>query len=308
MTLRIGHLSTFYHTSILMIAGGADQAEREWRLFSTGPAIVHAFEKDEIDLAYIGLPPAIIGMNRGVDITCVAGGHVEGTVISGGRGFRGFPEIGSLDDVLRQFSGHTIGVPGKGSIHDVIISACLKRFGLHEDIQVRNYQWADEVLEAIHKGEVSAAVGTPALAAAVIRFADGRILYPPAKLWPNNPSYGILVKRDFLNNERALIEGFLKSHEEASLFLRTRPREAARIIAGYVGMIDESFVLDTLTISPKYCASLTSGYVSSTMEFVRILRQLGYINREISREEIFDTSIIDSIHPSGDHYGDGLSV
>jgi len=76
--LRIGHLSTFYHTAILLMARkdiisrlGADA---EWTLMGTGPAIMKAFGKGELDLAYIGLPPAIIAMEQGSPVVCVAGG------------------------------------------------------------------------------------------------------------------------------------------------------------------------------------------------------------------------------------------
>lgn len=307
MSLRIGHLSTFYHTSILMIARHTMGPDAEWKLFGTGPAIVNAFEKDEIDLAYIGLPPAIIGIARGVNIRCVAGGHVEGTVISAGGQFKGFPEISSLYEILAQFAGHTIGVPGKGSIHDVIISELLRKYNLDKEIGIKNFRWADEILEAIHKGEVSAAVGTPALAVAVTHFTGGKIVYPPSRLWPHNPSYGILVNNAFLNKDRETVGRFLARHEEAAALLRNNQSGAAKIISDYVGIVDQDYILDILKVSPKYCACLTDEYISATMEFVRTLKQLDYIKRDIPSGEIFDTSLIDAIHPEKDHYGDSVS-
>jgi NitT/TauT family transport system substrate-binding protein len=309
--LRIGHLSTFYHTSIALMAK-KDTGERlccpvEWRLFGTGPAIVKAFEQGELDLAYIGLPPAIIGIGRGVGIVCIAGGHMEGTVISAKKRYRGSPEISDLGDILRQFAGLRIGVPGTGSIHDVILRECLERSGLRNEIEVVNFSWSDRVLEALVKDEVAAAVGTPALAVAVRRYAQGTILYPPSRLWPHNPSYGILAARDFLARERETAEKFLVLHEETSSFLRGSPAEAARLIAEYIGFIDEEFVLDTLKVSPKYCAQVTAEYLSSTAEFVKVLRRLGYITREITEGEIFDLSLISKIHPEKDHYNEVLT-
>lgn len=304
--LRIGHLSTFYHTAMVLMAkaellGGLGR-EVEWRLFGTGPAIVNAFEKGELDLAYIGLPPAIIGIARGVDVVCVAGGHVEGTVISAKGHYRGHPETEDLREILRQFCGLRIGVPGKGSIHDVILTDCLETSGLRDEIEVVNFEWADQVLEAVVRNEVAAAFGTPALAVAVKRYTDGKVLYPPSKLWPNNPSYGILMKRTFLRQEREAAEQFLLAHEEATSLLRNRPAEAAKTISEYIGIVDEEFVLETLSLSPRYCAKLTDSYIVSTMAFVKALKNLGYISREIAPDEIFDTSLIDKIHPEKDHY------
>ncbi len=140
--LRIGHLSTFYHTAILLMARGDADARLgggiEWRLMGTGPEIMRAFGNGEIDLAYIGLPPAIIGIERGIGVICIAGGHMEGTVMAGKALWRGFPEVRDLGEVLGQFRGRRIGVPGNGSIHDVILRDCIERQRLDGEIGIRN--------------------------------------------------------------------------------------------------------------------------------------------------------------------------
>lgn len=311
MKTRIGHLSTFYHTAILLMAGTDTEArlgtEIEWKLMGNGPAIMKAFQRDELDMAYIGLPPAIIGISQGVDVLCVAGGHMEGTVMTGKARWNGYLETGDLRTVLQQFRGRKIGVPGKGSIHDVIIRDCIEQRGLERDIEIVNYPWADLVTEAVVKDEVSAAVGTPALAVAINRFAQGKILYPPAMLWPDNPSYGIVARRGFLEKEKELVKKFLSLHEEATAFIRREPRKASQRIAAFVSIIDEDFVLDTLRVSPKYCAQLTEGYIASTMKFVPILKRLGYIQKDIAEDRIFSRGIIERIHPEKDHYGDGIA-
>lgn len=311
MRLRIGHLSTFYHTAMLLMADqslcSGINAEIAWKLFGTGPAIVNAFENKEIDLAYVGLPPAIIGIERGVPIICIAGGHIEGTVVCGKSSYRGYPEMDRLEDILRQFAGKTIGVPGKGSIHDVILQQSIRQAGLERIVSVRNFSWADMVLEAIIKDEVSAAFGTPALAVSLQQYAGGIILYPPSLLWPHNPSYGILVDRVFLHDNTTLVEQFLRSHEAATACIRTDPNKAAEVIAAHVGFIEASFVRETFALSPKYCASLTDAYIASTMDFVQILRSLGYIRRLISVDAIFDRSLIVRVHPEPEHYSRGIA-
>ena len=306
MRLRIGHLSTFYHTAIILMADERLQKDLgvdvEWRLFGTGPAIVDAFEKGELDIAYVGLPPALIGIARGVEIKCVAGGHMEGTVICAKAGYRGFPETEDLGIILGQFRGAKIGVPGKGSIHDVILSDCLRRYHLEREIEVVNFAWADQLTEAVVHDEVSAAVGTPALAAAIKHYAGGKVLYPPSLLWPHNPSYGIVADSRFLEHSREILRRFLIQHEMATSFLRNNEREAAKMISRFIGFAEEELVLDALKISPKYCAKLTGEYIASTMAFVSVMLELGYLQREISVRDVFDTSLIDEIHPEEDHY------
>lgn len=309
MKIRIGHLSTFYHTAILLMARKSIFArlgiEAEWTLMGTGPAIMKAFGRGELDLAYIGLPPAIIAMEQGSRVVCIAGGHMEGTVMAGKACWLGFPETEDLGAILGQFEGSTIGVPGNGSIHDVILKDSIARYAADRNIMVRNYPWADLVTEAVVTDEVAAAFGTPALAIAIKRFAKGKILCPPAMLWPDNPSYGIVVDRLFLNEHREKAEKFLLAHEEAEAILRNDPADAAQTIADHVAIIDPEFVLETLRVSPKYCAQLTPKYISSTMAFVSALRKLGYIRRELDQDEIFDASLIAKTHPEKDHYEKG---
>lgn len=283
-------------------------ADIEWKLFGTGPAIVNAFEKKEIDLAYIGLPPAIIGIERGVPIICIAGGHVEGTVFCSKAQYRGYPEIERLGDILEQFKGMTIGVPGKGSIHDVILQDSLRKAGLAADISVRHFPWADMAVEAVVKGEAAAAFGTPALAVSVKHYAGGKIIYPSSMLWPNNPSYGIVVDKQFLASNPSLTEQFLVAHETAAALLRNEPSQAAEIIASHVGFIEPGFVLETLKVSPKYCAQLTDEYLACTMNFVKTQKDLAYIRRLLIPEEIFDRSFISRVHPEKHHYDDGLRI
>ncbi len=301
--IRVGHLSTFYHTAMLLMAEG-NGGSFEWRLFATGPDIVKAFREGQLDIAYIGLPPAVIGMAAGVRIKCVAGGHIEGTVMSGVKGLKGYPELQGLGEVLGQLEGLKIGVPGKGSIHDVVLSDALARYGLSGAVEVVNFKWADAITEAVSKNRVQAAMGTPSLAVAIRRYAGGRELYPPRLIWPGNPSYGIVAAEEFIASRPADIEEFLRMHEEACRALRENPLECARTVSSYAGVADEQFVLEAINMSPKYCAQLTELYMKTTMDFVAAMKRLGYIEdgKGLSREDIFETAFIKKVHPAGDHY------
>lgn len=300
--LSIGHLSTVYHTSFIL--EGTDWLQKagidaKWKLFASGPDIVKAFEDKEIDIGYIGLPPVIIGIARGIQFKCIAGGHVEGTVMIAQKEYGGVAELCDVDMVLRQFEGKAIGTPPKGSIHDVIARELIDKIGL--DIEVRNYPWADFVLDALVDKEIPAAAGTPPLAVAARRFCGAKIIIPPHRLWPNNPSYGIVARNELLERPD-IIMPFLEMHEKASNFIRERPKEAAEIVAKLTQIVDPDFVLEAYKISPKYCSALSPEYVASTMGFVKVLRELGYVPRLVAEDEIFDSRFIKKVHPGLPHY------
>lgn len=304
--IRIGHLSTFYHTSLVL--QGLNWVEdrlnlaADWHLFGSGPAIIEAFSKGEIDIGYIGIPPVIIGIDRGVPLKCIAGGHIEGTVLVGGKELKSLIETSSIREVLQQLIGSSIGSPPKGSIHDIIVRGLLEKEKLDRDILVKNYLWADQIVEALAERKISAAIGTPSLAVAARRFLGSKVIVPPDKLWPNNPSYGIVVSSIAIREVPKLLERFLILHEEANNLIRTKPEHAATIVANVVEIVDADSVLETYRISPKYCAALSSEFIEASLAFVPLLRKMGIITGQVSADDLFDTSLINNIHPDIPHY------
>ncbi|HEY3273364.1 MAG TPA: ABC transporter substrate-binding protein [Methanocella sp.] len=299
--LRIGHLSTFYHTAFVLM--GTDWLaeagiDASWKLFPSGPDIMKAMTDGEIDLAYIGLPPAMIGISKEMQVKCIAGGHVEGTVLVARDRYLSIDELGDEKAVLAQFS--VIGCPPKGSIHDIIIRDLLRRYqDLH--CEVRNYAWADFALAALTDGEIPAAIGTPALAVGARRFACGKIVIPPHRLWPDNPSYGIVATNEAMKRENVVLS-FLRAHERACTFIRDSPGDAAKIVARVTGIVDEQYVLDCYRVSPGYCAALSPEFIASTMRFAPVLRELGYMAKTLTEKDIFDRRFIGIVHPEPPHY------
>jgi len=305
--IRIGHLSTVYHTSFILMGTtllkdrGIDAT---WTLFPSGPDIVNAMREGQIDLGYIGLPPAMIGIDKGTMLVCIAGGHTEGTVMIAGEDIQALDQCAGMTEFLAQFTDEQIGCPPRGSIHDVILNELLTKHGV-KAVRVKNYAWADFLPDALTEEEIAAAVGTPALAVAARRYYGTKIVVPPPKLWPHNPSYGIVAMRDLLRYEK-LLRRFLMAHEEACEMIRKNSLMCARIVAKTTGIVDEEFVMETYQISPKYCASLPPEYIRSTMKFVRPLHTLGYISRKVSETDIFDASLINEVHPAPPHYESGI--
>jgi len=274
-----------------------------WILFGTGPAMIEAFNNGELDIGYMGLPPAIIGIDKGVPIKCVSGGHVEGTVMIGKMKYKSIEQLNnSLYEVFAQFKGKTIGVTSKGSIHEVILSHYLETYKLHEEIDVKYYGQAEFIAVDMKKGILEGGVGTPALAVFASTILNSHLVIQPQYLWEYNPSYGIFFHENLIEINPELVTKFLIHHKEASYLLRNSPTQAAEIISQTFEIVNKNYASSVLEISPKYCISLPEGYVHSTMEFVKTLYDLGYITRSLKIEEIFNFKFVNQIHPEQEHY------
>ena len=305
--LRIGHLSTAYHSNFILM--GEKDLQRDfnkeirWKLFGTGPAMIEAFQNKKLDIGYMGLPPAIIGVDNGVPIKCVAGGHIEGTIMVASKKYKTMTDRNNnVSDIFSQFKGFSIGVPSKGSIHEVILNFYLKKYNLLNEIDVKHYKQAEFIATDMQKGILEGGVGTPALAVFSSTIFDSHLIIPPEYLWKDNPSYGIFFHENIIENEPEIVLKFLSHNKEASLMLRESPSKAANIISNTFEILTERYVLEVLKISPKYCIALSEGYIKSTMEFVRVLKDLDYVKKELRINDIFDLKFVREIHPEPEHY------
>lgn len=302
--MNIGYLSTIYHTSILIknqqpIIGSVSL---NWKLYPTGPAMIKGFTDGEIDLGYIGLPPVMMGIENGLDLQCIAGGHVEGTVMVAPDYFRDINQLDDIKTVLNQFSGKTIGIPARGSIHDVISRELLTDNSLEKEISIKNYSWPDMIPYALEENEIDAMVGTPSLAVTASQVTGAKIIIPPNYLWSYNPSYGIVVKTEIIEEKSEFLKEFLVIHETMCNMLRENPKKAGKIATQELGLNDSDFASKTFNISPRYCASLPGEYIDSTMKFIPLLKRLGYLKSDLEKEDIFCTDLIEEVHPEHHHY------
>ncbi len=150
--------------------------------------------------------------------------------------------------------------------------------------------------------KLDAGVGTPSLVTAASKQFNTKIICPPKTLWPYNPSYGIVVQEDLISNSGDFIMSFLKAHEAASNLIKNVPEIAAEIASKEMGIVDEKFVLHTYHISPRCCAKIPDKYIKSTMKFIPVLKDLGYMKNDLKVEDIFNLKFIDKTHTEEAHY------
>ncbi|MBD3193474.1 MAG: ABC transporter substrate-binding protein [Candidatus Lokiarchaeota archaeon] len=305
-TLKIGHLSTAYHTNFLLMNDKKlekkSKIKFQWRMFGTGPLMMDAFKKRELDIGYLGLPPAIIGIDNSVPIKCVAGGHIEGTLLISHTKYNSLNIPNEFSDILEQFQNTTIGVPSKGSIHDVILNKYLTKFDLINTISIKNYRSPELIALDLKDGKIEAGVGTPSLAIFSSTLMNSKIIIPPRFFWPYNPSYGVFALEELIVRNPEVIELFLMYHKKASTLLRMNPKKAASKISKNIKVITKDYVEAVLKISPRYCISLSKDYIDTTMEFMKILGELDYIKRNYDVREIFYKKLVENIHPEKEHY------
>src|SRR3989344_8858216 len=120
LKIRVAHLPNVTHAQALIAHGTGRFAQAmgpdvaiDWKVFNAGPTAVQALFAGEIDLAYLGTGPAIVGYvkSRGQALRVIAGAADGGAAlvvrpqagIHGAADFRGkrvaSPQLGNTQDV-----------------------------------------------------------------------------------------------------------------------------------------------------------------------------------------------------------------
>lgn len=305
--IQVGHLSTAYHTSFLLMGDKKSSInsdlEISWFQFSTGPEMIKALKQSKLDAVYIGIPPGIIGIDKGVPMKCVASGHIEGTIMMGLE--HAFPLSnfeGDFFSFFQQFHNQTIGVTRKGSIHDVILRKYLDKYKGKSSIKIKNYNEAELIAYDVYKKHIIAGVGTPALLTFASSFTKSHLLVPPYRFWSYNPSYGIFFHQKKISSSPDQVVSFLKAHKKASELLRLNPDKAAEIISRNYQIFSKKYVKQVIGISPRYCIAISPKFLQVTMNFTEYLQKIGYINKMYSKNEIFNLKFIEEVHPEQEHF------
>lgn len=307
--INIGHLSTAYHTNWIIMSNNELEKDLNvkvnWFLFGTGPLMVDAFKEGKLDIGYMGLPPALVGIDNNVPIKCVAGGHVEGTIMISKTKYRTMSHLNDdMYETLAQFKGSAIGTPSVGSIHDAILNYYLEKHNLKKEIEVKNYKQAEFIAIDMEKGILEGGVGTPALAVFAKTILDSHLVIPADHLLENNPSYGIFFHEDLIEKYPEKVKKFLQHHKMASYMLRDNQEKASKIISRTFTILNNNnkYVKAVLEISPKYCITLSEGYLKSTEGFVNTMHRLGYIKEKLTQDKIFNFDYVQEVHPEASHY------
>ena len=213
-----------------------------------------------VDLVYVGSSSIAIAALFSGQLAVVAGGGVGG-IASYLQGYRDLALFGSLNNRLNFFvyahpsiieasalRGKRLGVSRFGGVGDFAARYFLKRSNLdpRKDVTVVQVGSQSEMIPALIRGAIDA--GTVAVPQNFIAKKLGyRELTDLTQLGARYASNAFLAKRQFLVDNKARVEAFLRALIEAIHFIKTRRSEALSILSRYTRMNDSEALALTYT-------------------------------------------------------------
>ncbi len=242
LKIRVGHFPNVTHAQALVghangwfaRALGPD-VEIDWKIFNAGPAAVQALFAGEIDLAYLGTGPAVVGYvkSRGQALRVIAG------AADGGAALIVRPQAGI--HTAADFHGKRVASPQLGNTQDVALRGWLADHGLTPmerggDVRVMPMANPDQ-LTMFRQGQIDAAWSPEPWASRLVHQGGGVLFLDEREVWKDLTggrfATTLLVAHPrFLVAHPDLAARWVRAHVELTQWIVDHGDEAKAVVNG----------------------------------------------------------------------------
>jgi NitT/TauT family transport system substrate-binding protein len=306
-TLTVGYIPIIPMTQLFIMVGEswAKDAGLDLKLtrFSSGPAMVEALMAGTLDVAYIGIGPAMLARARGSDIKVVAANVIDQVSLIGrGRLAEIFPAATSPAEAFSRF--RETGRPAKiatlprGSVPETVLRYYLSEVARvpPADVEILGVG-EDEVQQMLLDGAVDAAsIVEPILTVALTRDTTARIIAPARTMLPHQPGAVVVVTATAIASRRAAIAKLVTLHVKATRFVGSNPREATVDLVAFVGKnLDRTLMRAALTSDRTQLIADPHAIVESTGILQTFQQRIGTQPAVVDIDQFFDFSFYDKV-------------
>jgi NitT/TauT family transport system substrate-binding protein len=257
----------------------------EEHLFQTGPPEMTAMLSGQLDVAYVGAAPFLIALaNNNLDAKIVAAVQVNGSSL--------VLEPGTKYNSPQDLKNTSITTYPPGSIQDTLLRKWLTKNGLNPqtDLNIIGLPSAGDSVTAVVSNKAQGSFLPHPYPTIIEKQLNGsRIVVQSGEMEPNHVCCVLVVSGKLIREHPDIVEQIVKTHINATNYDNQHIDEAAQIFTNKTN-ID----LDTVKASLKEWDGrwITDPSVieNSTIDFSNTLYQMKNINKQLTKEDIFDTS------------------
>jgi NitT/TauT family transport system substrate-binding protein len=263
--------------------------------FETGMALAAALARDDIQVAYLCLVPAVnVYANAGVPIKIVAGTHKYGygLVVDPAK-------IKTVNDL--ENPGIRLGCVREGGSVDVLMHRAIDKYSLDEEKVLGNTQRMSpaKLVLAVKAGQLDAAF-MPEQWATMTEGYGFSMLLTSQDIWPGMQGSVLVVKQGLIGDHPETVQKLVAVSQTATDWLNQHPAEAAEVVAR---QLQDASGTDSaqLEITPEvllrsmqrleYTTDVDPQMVQETIDYIA---GLGYIQSGFKADDILDLSFMET--------------
>ncbi len=306
--LRVGYIPIIPMTQLYVLTGEGWAKDAGLALqttsFQSGPAMIQALASGTLDVAYVGIGPAMIARSKGVKLKVVAANVIDQVALIGrgplakaiagaaspAEGFRAFraangrpPKIGSLP---------------AGSVPDTVLRywmAEVARIGA-DDVEIVG-MGEQPLQQALLTGAIDgASILEPILTLVQSRLPDAAIVAKAGTMFPKQPGAVLAVTENAIANNRAAVAELVKLHIRATAFAKSRPDRTAELVTEIIGkgLVEREVMRAALTSDATTFVDDPRVILDSTRQMQAFQQTLGQITEPVDVDALFDLSFHDA--------------
>ena len=279
-TVKIGYLPTD-HDSALFVANATGMfkdagIDVELHEYNNGGDLMSAMASGELDVGYVGIPPVIYSMTKGVPIKIVAGAQNEGSGLVCQNS-----SINSTSDL----KGKIVATPGEASIQSVLLKYDLNKSGLNISHVESPSMKVSSMNDALRTGSIDGMLTYEPYVTISQKLNNKTLLKSSGDILPDHPCCVVVMNKKFISKESDKAEKVLDVHKKATDKIMENPEEAVKYLPPHI-VPNAEIEKESLT-HIKWVSDLNDTYKNNVVEFMNIEKDLGIIEKTIPPEKLF---------------------
>ncbi len=255
--------------------------------FPTGAPEMTSMLAGDLDIAYVGAAPVISALSSGLDAKIVAGVQTQGSnlVVR--------PEINYTGP--QDLKGLKIATFPAGTIQDTLLRSWLEENNIDPEVDLDILAMGPgDAITAISAGQVDA-VFLPHPAPTIIESeGNGVSVLASGEMSPDHACCVLVVSGELIREKPDMVEQIVSTHIKATEYNKDNIDEASEIFAAKTGWEVEK-VDKSLTDWDGIWISDPNLIVDSTVDYSTVQYGLGYIDKPLNQEDIFDLSFFEAV-------------
>ena len=107
----------------------------------------------------------------------------------------------------------------------------------------------------------------------------------------------LIASEEMIKKYPDLVRDVVYFHTQVNKFIAAYPEEAA-VMAEAILKVNKQETLEAYYLTPNFCPVIAPNTIQSCLSFVDTLMKAGYILKPLTKDDIFNTTFIQEVHPS----------
>ena len=279
-SIKIGYLPSD-HDAALFVANSTGMfkdagMDVELYEYNNGGDMMSAMASGDLDVGYVGVPPVIHSMSKGVPVKIVAGAQNEGS---------GLVSHSSSVKSISDLKGKTVATPGEASIQSVLLKYDLNKNGLNiSDIESPSMK-VSSMNDALRTESIDGMLTYEPYVTISEEINNKTLVENSSDIYPDHPCCVVVMNEKFISEHNKNAKKVLDVHKKATEKIKANPEGMVQYLPSHI-VPDPEIEKESLT-HIKWVSDLNDTYKKNVIDFLNVEKELGIINETIPQEKLF---------------------